>query len=57
MEKLNDADYLVHTTAIPVENKANEKVIELLSEYFGVAKSRMKVIRGQSSRNKIIEII
>lgn len=57
VEKIDDGDYFVHTTAIPVENKANEKIIELLSDYFGIAKSRMKIIRGVSSRNKIIEVI
>lgn len=57
VEKLDDGKYLVHTTAIPVENKANEKVIELLSEYFGIAKSRMRVMRGLSSHNKVIEVV
>lgn len=56
VEKLENGDYVVHTTALPIDNKANEKVVELLGEYFGIAKSRLQVVRGASSHNKIIEV-
>jgi len=46
----------VYVTAPPVDGKGNEAVIELLAEHFGAARSRIKVIRGEKSRNKIIEI-
>jgi uncharacterized protein YggU (UPF0235/DUF167 family) len=56
VEKIDDGDYVVHTTALPVENKANEKVLELLGAYFGIAKSRLRMIRGFTSHNKVIEV-
>lgn len=56
VEKIDDGDYLVHTTAIPVDNRANQMVIELLSEYFGIAKSRMRIIRGATTKEKVIDI-
>ena len=41
----------------PVEGKANKRLIEVLAEYFSIPKSRIKIIRGGSSKNKIIEIL
>lgn len=54
----NDGElYKVCVTAAPEKGKANKKTIELLAEYFKVAKSQIRIIRGEISRNKIIEII
>lgn len=57
VEKIDDGDYVVHTTELPVDSKVNEKVLELLGEYFGIARNRLRVVRGLSSHNKIIEIV
>jgi len=35
---------------------ANSQLIELLSEYLRVSKSQVKIIKGEKSRNKLIEI-
>lgn len=51
-----DDTYIVSVTVPPVDGKANEKTIENLSDFFSLPKSRFKVLHGQSSRNKIIEI-
>lgn len=48
--------YKVYVTAPPEDGKANKKVIEVLSEYFKVAKSQVRIIKGEISRNKIVEI-
>ena len=42
--------------AAPVGGAANEELIEVLSEEFGIKKRAIKIISGQSSRNKVIEI-
>lgn len=42
--------------ASPVCGKANERLLELLSDYFDVPKSAIRILKGQTSRNKIIEI-
>jgi uncharacterized protein YggU (UPF0235/DUF167 family) len=39
-----------------VEGKANDEVVELLARYFSVPKSSVKVLRGQSSRKKLVAI-
>jgi hypothetical protein len=46
----------VYVTAAPDKGKANEALIRLLATYFGLAASRLKIVRGHTSRNKLIEI-
>ena len=46
----------VRLTAPPVEGAANEQLIEVLSEAFGIKKSGIRVIKGLSSRDKMVEI-
>jgi len=52
-----DNDILkVKLTAPPVDGSANEQLIELISETTGVRKSQIRIVRGQSSKRKLIEI-
>lgn len=46
----------VSLTAPPADGAANEQLIELLSEELGVRKSAIRILRGISSRNKLIEV-
>lgn len=46
----------ISITAPPVEGKANKKCIAYLAKYFDVAKSKIKIISGQTSKNKLIKI-
>jgi uncharacterized protein (TIGR00251 family) len=47
---------LVRVTAPPVEGKANEAVRRLLAKRLGIAPGRVSVVRGASSRHKLVEI-
>jgi uncharacterized protein (TIGR00251 family) len=47
---------LVRVTAPPVEGKANAAVCRLLAERLALAPGRIAVVRGASSRDKLIEI-
>lgn len=40
----------------PEDGKANAALIELLAEYLGTKKGKIKIIQGPTSRNKIVEI-
>jgi hypothetical protein len=52
-----EADRLkVYLTAPPVEGKANQALIEILAEHYGVRRSQVKIIKGQKGRDKVIEI-
>lgn len=39
-----------------IDGVANEAVVKLLAEHFGVAKSHVRVVRGHTARIKQIEI-
>lgn len=51
-----DGGLVVRVTASPVEGQANAAVIKLVAEYFDVAKSRVRIVRGLGSRQKTIAI-
>lgn len=51
----NDA-LKISIAAPPVEGKANKKCIAYLAKYFDLAKSKIEIISGQTSKNKLIKI-
>jgi uncharacterized protein (TIGR00251 family) len=40
----------------PKEGKANQAVIKLVAEHFGISQSKVRILSGLRSRNKVIEI-
>ena len=46
----------VSVTAVPERGKANEAVIELLAGALGLPKSRIRVLRGETQPNKLVEV-
>ena len=53
----DDGRLRVHITAAPVDGAANDAVIRALADYFDVPKSQIKIIRGATSRNKVVELL
>lgn len=53
---LADGTLKIKLKAPPVDGKANEELVRFLGEGFDVAKSRIKIVRGEKGRNKLIEI-
>jgi hypothetical protein len=47
---------LIEVTAPPEQNRANDAVIALLADALDVAKSRIEILAGQSSREKSIRV-
>ena len=54
--KISDTEYYIKTTAAPDKGKANTAVIKLLSKELKLPKSRIQIIQGKKSRNKLIKI-
>lgn len=54
---LGDRTLKVQVTAIPEKGKANKALIALLSKHWKVPKSSITIIRGETNRIKILEII
>ncbi len=55
VESQPDGTYRVYTTAAPADGDANAAVIKMLGKYLGIAKSSLTIIRGHTSRDKVIE--
>lgn len=47
----------VRVTAPPEDGKANKALIKLLSDHFNLPKSCIRLVSGDTSRKKMIEII
>ena len=46
----------LRVTAPPEDGKANQAVVSLLAKTLGVPKSRLRILRGQASRNKLVAV-
>lgn len=56
VEKTGENNYKVRANAPAREGRANARVIELISEYFNVSKSSVRIAKGLNGRKKIIEV-
>jgi uncharacterized protein len=54
--QVSASEYQISVKAPPHDDKANIAVVKLLSDYFSVPKSRIKIIRGHTARKKILTI-
>ena len=46
----------VHVRALPADGKANAALVRLVAESLGVARSKVDVVSGQTSRVKILHV-
>ncbi|MFH0771322.1 MAG: DUF167 domain-containing protein [Candidatus Omnitrophota bacterium] len=56
VEKIDETNYFVWVREKPVEGKANQAVMELLAEYFDIAKSKIILLKGQTAKNKVFDV-
>ncbi len=54
--RLSEDRLEVSVSAPPEKGKANDRLIELLAKHFRVKKSAVKLLRGERSREKLVEI-
>ncbi len=55
--KSDEGRYEVRVDERPDRGRANKRLVEILSDYFGVPKSRVVIVRGSKSRDKVVEIL
>jgi uncharacterized protein (TIGR00251 family) len=53
---VRDGKLLVRVTAPPVDSAANDAVVALLAAHFGLPKRAVRIVSGERSRNKIVDI-
>ena len=56
VDGFQDGALRVRVTAAPTEGQANAAVITILAKTLGVSKSRLEIIRGYSSRDKVVSV-
>jgi len=54
--KISEGEYKVKLTAAPVDGKANDMLIQILSKYFEVPKSSLLIVGGKTAGIKMIDI-
>lgn len=47
---------LIRVTAPPVDGKANDALCRLVARAAGIAPSKVAVVRGHTSRDKVLEV-
>jgi hypothetical protein len=55
--EFDEKESVVYVKARPENNKANIELIKTLSKYYKVSSSNIKILKGLTSRDKVIEII
>jgi uncharacterized protein (TIGR00251 family) len=48
--------FIVKVKEPPREGRANQAIIKLLAEHFGVPQSQVRLLSGFRSRNKVVEV-
>lgn len=55
LERLTDDSYMAFLRERPHDGAANAALIKLLSDYFSIPKTSIKIKKGITSRTKLIE--
>jgi len=56
VQAVEDGVLVVRLAAPPVDGKANEALRDLLAEQLGVRRSAVRILAGEKSRHKTVEI-
>jgi uncharacterized protein (TIGR00251 family) len=56
-ELIREGDsFIIKVKEPPKEGKANQAIIKLLAEHFGVSRSQVRILSGFKSRNKVVKV-
>jgi uncharacterized protein YggU (UPF0235/DUF167 family) len=51
-----DGSWLAHLKSAPIDGKANQELIALIAEHFGLRKSQVQIRSGASGRMKLVQL-
>jgi uncharacterized protein len=56
LEEISDGPWLAQLKSPPVDGKANQELVTLISRHFGCPKSAVSIKSGASGRMKLVKI-
>jgi uncharacterized protein YggU (UPF0235/DUF167 family) len=56
LQRMPGGEWKVAVAAPPVDGRANDAVVELVSELLGVKRAQVTLVRGTSARSKVVEV-
>ncbi len=56
VERLAEDEFRVHVLSPPEKGRANKDVVAALGDYFGLPAGRIRIVRGEKSRVKMIAL-
>ncbi len=55
--KIDEDHFVISVNAPPEKGRANKEIVKTLAKYFDTVISKIKILAGEKSKEKIIEII
>jgi uncharacterized protein (TIGR00251 family) len=55
--KVSDDYFEVRVDEMAVGGRANKRLLEILAEHFKVQKSRISILKGTKTRDKLVQVI
>lgn len=52
----DDGSLTVYVKAAAVEGRANEAAVQALADHYAISKSRVRLVRGHTSKYKVFEV-
>jgi uncharacterized protein len=56
-EPMSDGTWVARLKSPPVDGKANEELVRLVAQHFGVARAQVAIRSGASGRMKLVQIV
>lgn len=56
VEQLDSKSFKVSVKESPIEGKANKAIVRAIAEHFDIARSRIVLVSGQTSKQKVFDI-
>lgn len=57
VEKIDETHFVVVVKEPPIQGRANAAIIRALADFLNIAPSRLQIVAGHTSRQKIIEVL
>jgi uncharacterized protein (TIGR00251 family) len=55
--KVDESVFEVRIDERAIDGRANKRILEIMANHLGVPKSKVSIVRGAKTRDKIIEVV